>query len=234
MKDKLRVMAKAMKANAHIRHMLNRILVLILILVIGIGVGVCIAKPWMKEEPEPIITKVEEVIAEENYTLSIGTVEEVLSPASDLITAKYYYTDADTYENYKELFGKKVPFTTDKVVFTYDGVISIGIELADVEYQIDNENQKITIKLPELTVKANEINEDSFEFPYISDSIFNATEMVDYVDLIGTLEKEKEKDLLVNTEFMEGALENTKTVLESFLTANDATKNYEVVFEELK
>lgn len=231
MKQKLHTILKSIHGKARIKHLLYRALFLVIILVIGIGVGVCIAKPWEKEEAEPIITKVEETIVEENYTLSIGTVEEVLSPASDLITAKYYYTDADTYENYKELFGKKVPFTTDKVVFTYDGMISVGIELADVEYQIDNENQKITIRLPELAVKANEIDEDSFEFPYVSDSIFNATEMDDYVDLIGTLEKEKEKDLLANTEFMDGALENTKIVLKSFLTAADVTKDYEVVFE---
>lgn len=232
MKQKLYAFFKTIHGKARIKRMLNRVVLLVVILVVGIGVGVCIAKPWEKNKSEPIITKVEEAIVEENYTLSIGTVEEVISPASELITAKYYYTDADTYENYKELFGKKVPFTTDKVVFTYDGMISVGIELTDVEYQIDNENQKITIKLPELTVKANEIDEDSFEFPYVSDSIFNTTEMGDYVDLIGTLEKEKEKDLLANTEFMDGALENTKTVLKSFLTTADATKDYEVVFVE--
>jgi hypothetical protein len=62
-------------------------------------------KPW--EKSEPVITKADDTIFEENYLLTISTVEEIVKPASDLITLKYNYKDADTYENYKQLFGKK-------------------------------------------------------------------------------------------------------------------------------
>ncbi len=75
----------------------------------------CIAKPIganSKTEAVPVVTTVDDTIIGENYILTIDNVQEVLKPASDLISTKYYYTDADTYENYKELFGKKVPFTT--------------------------------------------------------------------------------------------------------------------------
>ncbi len=202
------------------------------------GVYVCVAKPWQNDSQaeqkvgtKPIINIVDTEIVEENYILTISNVEEVLKPASDLISTKYYYTDADTYENYKELFGQKVPFTTDKVVFTYDGVISVGIDLSAVEYEIDNDNQVITITLPELRILSNEIDESSFEFPYTSDSIFNSTQMGDYMELIGELKQEKENELWENAEFMSYALENTKVVLENFLTKSEMTRAYEIIFK---
>ncbi len=211
--------------------MIKKALLILIAASIGLGVGVCIAKPKDEAEKEPIVSIVDEEIVEDNFILTISNVKEVLKPASDLISTKYYYTDSDTYENYKELFGQKIPFTTDKVVFTYDGVISVGIDLSEVKYTINNDKQVITITLPEIKILANELDESSFKFPYMSNSIFNATEMDDYVELIGRLKQERADELMGNTEFMESALSNTQYVLEKFLTASDMTKEYDVVFK---
>lgn len=195
------------------------------------GVSVCVIKPKEKSEKEPIVTIIDNTIVEENYTLTISNVKEVLKPASDLISTKYYYTDADTYENYKELFGKRVPFTTDKVVFIYDGIISVGIDLAEVDYEINNDNKVIVITLPEIKILSNEIDAESFEFPYMSDSVFNTTQMNDYTELIGKLKAEKEEELMDNNELINEAMENTKDVLEQFLTVSENTKEYMVIFK---
>lgn len=212
--------------------MIKRGLLILIAASIGLGVGVCIAKPREDEsENEPIVTVVDDEIVEDNYILTITNIKEVLEPASDLITTKYYYTDSNTYENYKELFGQKIPFTTDKVIFTYNGVISVGIDLSGLRYSINHNDKIITITLPKVKILANEIDESSFEFPYMADSIFNATEMDDYVQLIGRLKQERADELMENTEFMEDALENTKYVIEKFLTASDVTKEYDVVFK---
>lgn len=219
------------------KHQENRISKKVKILFAGgiigfvLGALVCIAR--IKEEPEkePIATTIDRTITEDNYTLTISNVEETLKPASDLISTKYYYTDANTYENYKELFGKRVPFTTDKIVFVYDGVINVGIDLSEVNYEINNENKVIVIELPEIKVLSNEIDEESFEFPYVSESVFNKTQMSDYTELIGKLKAEKEEELLENTRFMDGAMKNTQDVLEQFLTVAETTKEYVVIFK---
>jgi hypothetical protein len=175
--------------------------------------------------------KADDTIFEENYLLTISTVEEIVKPASDLITLKYNYKDADTYENYKQLFGKKVPFTTDKVVFTYKGTISVGIDLKEVIYDIDNENKMISIILPEIEIKSNEIDNSSFEYPFESNSVFNATKMKDYTELLATLKEKKEEEVKNDTEFMDTARRNTENILENFLTASDVTKDYTVIFK---
>ena len=215
----------------HAKKIVNRILVLVLAASIGFGAGFVtfITKPW--EKVEPVITTADETIVKDNYMLTISTVEKIIKPASDLITSKYNYKDADTYENYKQLFGKKIPFTTDKVVFTYKGTVSAGIDLSEVKYDIDNKKKTISIALPEIGIKSNEIDNSSFEYPFESDSVFNTTGMSDFTELLATLKKKKEEKVKSDTEFMDTARQRTENVLEDFLTASDATKEYTVIFE---
>ena len=213
-----------------LKKLLTRIVTMFFIVVISFSLGFMSrrTKVWKKL---PIITNIDDAVSGDNYTLTISNVKKVLKPASDLVTIKYCYTDADTYENTKELFGKKIPFTTDKVVFTYDGTVSVGVNLAEVDYEIDNENKTIDITLPKLGIIANEIDTSSFEFPFMSDSIFNATDMSDYVELVDQLKKAKAEKVLNDTEFMDSAKEKTQKVLKSFLTSAEDTKQYQVNFK---
>ena len=196
-----------------------------------IGTYVWLIKPYYKKGKNQNVTvKTGEIIGEK-YEVTISNIEEALKPASDLITTKYFYTDADTYENYKELFGKKVHFTTDKVVFTYEGVVGVGIDMSKVKYEIDNKHKIILIKLPEQEIKQNEIDHESFVFYDMSDSILNSTKMDDYTTLMAKLKQKKEEQVLQNEYYMEDALENTQNVLSSFLKAANMTKDYEVIFK---
>ncbi len=217
----------------YVKKTIRNILALFFAAIIGFGAGfmTCNIKPWEKVELEPIITSADDTIVEDNYMLTISTIEKVIKPASDLITSKYNYKDADTYENYKQLFGKKVPLTTDKVVFTYKGTVSVGIDLSEVKYDIDDENKIIRIELPEIKIKSNEIDDSSFEYPFESDSVFNSTGMSDFTELLATLKEKKEEEVKNDTEFMDTARKNTKDVLQEFLTLSNDTKDYEVTFE---
>ena len=162
-------------------------------------------------------------------TVTMEEVQQILEPASELITAKYYYTEASTYENHKNLFDKyKIPFTTDMAVFTYDGVISVGIDLAKIEINIDNEKMKILVLLPPLEETHHEIDHSSFEVPYEKDSPFTKTSMKDYTDLIEVLKQEKSAEVMDKKNFINYAKENTVDVLEAFLKASSATSDYDV------
>ncbi len=225
-------LGKKKKINfMHVKKMAGRITALVLAVIIGFGAGffTCITKPW--EKVRPIITTADDTIVKDNYMLTISTVEKIIKPASDLITSKYNYKDADTYENYKQLFGQKVPFTTDKVVFTYKGTVSVGIDLSEVKYDIENKNKTISIELPEIKVKSNEIDDSSFEYPFESDSIFNTTGMSDFTELLATLKEKKAEEVKRDKEFLDTARQSTKKVLQDFLTASDVTKDYTVIFK---
>ncbi len=218
----------------YVKELLFKGVMLLLGIVLGVALGVFlgVSKPWQKEvaealpTPEPLLP-----IEEETVTLTVSNVEELLKPASDLISQKYYYTDTGTYESTLEAFGQKIPLTTDKVVFTYDGVISVGIDLSMVIYEVNNESKTITLTLPEVKVFSNEIDPASFEYPHITDSVFNNTEMGDYTDMIATLKVEKEAEILNNVEFMTSARKNAEQILSEFLTASTLTQDYTVMIK---
>lgn len=195
-----------------LKDKLTNVVVVVLVLAVII-LAVIVVKPLLDRPPEPTIIKI----------------SETLEPASDLISTKYYYTDAEIYEDYKELFGMKLPFTTDKSIFVYDGVISVGIDLSQVEYAVDNESKTITMTLPEIKILANEIDQDSFEFPYVSNSVFNQNEIPGFTKLLAELKELNAEKLLQNTEFMTTVRMNTELVLRSFLTASDVTADYRVI-----
>lgn len=182
-----------------------------------------------RQEPQGTLI-VDESIGTERVTVTVENLREAVLPASELSSTKYYYTDADVYENYKEAFGVKIPFTTDEVVFTYDGVISVGIDLEKVQYEIDNENKHIRVILPELRIISNEIDASSFEYPYVFDSIFNDTNMGDYTYLIDRLKEKKAEEIMANDEFMSQARQNTETVIAEFLTASEYCRDFTVEF----
>lgn len=208
------------------------IIVVLLAFCIGFGLGYYQqhkANPKPSPSGEPSVTV--PTPTKEPSILTIRHVEGILSPASDLITSKYNYTDADTYEDYKQFFNVKLPFTTYKVVFTYSGECGVGFDLSKVSTYVDNDTKTITITLPELEIKYNEIDADSFEYYNVSTTIFNQLKMEDTTDLIGTLLSEKEKEVLNDKKVMEDAQSNAELVIKSLLENSDLTKDYQIVFK---
>ena len=175
----------------------------------------------------------DKIITTDEFQVEIRHVEEILSPASDLVTSRYNYKDAQIYENNKKFFGVKLPFTEDKVVFTYEGTISLGIDMSKAKYNVDNENKKITVDLPEIGIISNEIDAGSFEYPFVSDSVFNNTNMPDYTKLIDILKDEKAKDILADTETLDQCMANTKMVITNLLLNSDKTKDFTVEFSKV-
>lgn len=230
-KEKAKNKVESLGAGKKVRKVWNKFLFQIVIFVIGfvLGISIFIIKPRERKDNDTINPD-KTIILPEDYELTVENVKEVLAPASDLITTKYFYTDVGVDENSKMIGKLKLPFTTDKVVFIYSGIIYIGIDIEEVAYEIDNENKQITIILPECSIKANTVDESSIECPYMEDSVFNSTTMDYYMNLIGELKEQKAEEVMNNTEFMKQARINTEQTLREFLTLANSTKEYEIIF----
>jgi hypothetical protein len=177
-----------------------------------------------------ILQKVADSV-EEKSTLDVKTIEEILQPAGDLITQRYYYTDMDTFESYKELLGAKIPLTTDKVVFTYKGAISAGIVLSKVEFAVDEEEKTVTVTLPDIFIVSNEIFEDEFKAYEIKNSIFTETKFTDYALLLGGMKTKKAEELMKNQKFRDEARKEAENVISAFLKNATVSKDYKIVFK---
>lgn len=170
------------------------------------------------------------VVDEESIITNIN-LEEILQPASELVSMKYCYTDADIYERSKEAFGYKVPFTTDKVVFTYSGTISAGIEMSEIKYDVDKLTKVITVELPEPKLMSHELNEKDFKFYDVKNSIFTETGLSDYATLMDNLKANKEEQLNADAEFMNSVTQNAQVVIRDFLLVSELTKDYAIEFK---
>lgn len=200
-------------------------------LVVCLGVGIFAGVKIGNKDRKSLLEKVADAV-EDKQTLDVSTVQEIVKPAGDLVTQRYYYTDVDTFENYKEVLGAKIPLTTDRTIFTYRGIISAGIVLNQVTFEVDNEAMTIKVSLPPVFILSHEVDEQGFKAYEIKNSIFTETKISDYSALMGQLKMKKADELLKNEEFMTSAREEAKQVITSFLNASTLSKDYKIIFND--
>ncbi|MBQ1327669.1 MAG: DUF4230 domain-containing protein [Eubacterium sp.] len=162
----------------------------------------------------------------EKHKYTVDEIESQIKPAGDLIVEEYHYKDAGVYEDYKTFFGARVPLTTDKQVFTYKGTAKVGYDFEKIEYEIDNENKEITVKLPELEILSNEIDHSSFQIVDSKDSIFNSQDFSDFNALEEELINEKNAEVLNDENLKADAERKAKEIIISFLKQNPELSEY--------
>lgn len=158
-------------------------------------------------------------------------IEKALENSSQLITAVHNYQAVNIYESQKEFIGIKVPFTQNKVVYVYNGVVKAGIDLSAVKFEISTDEKVITIDIPAIEIESSEVDENSFEYPYEDYSVFNKPDMSDYIELVNLLEENKKNEMISNVEFITATRENAKTVISGFISASELVEGYEIKFK---
>lgn len=169
-------------------------------------------------------------VGDTETTLTSDTVREVVAPASDLITTRYYYTNAETYRSSKTVGDASLPGTEDVVVYTYDGTVSLGIDLSQASYEVDDATKTITVRLPDVQIMANEIDQSSFEPQYESYSVLNPMTLQDAYKSEADLKQEAAEKVMANDELLATTAQNARNVIRDFLTSASATSGYAVRF----
>lgn len=154
------------------------------------------------------------------------TVREVIAPAGELVTYKYYYSDIGKYEKAHRVGNIKVPFTTDESVYTYSGTISVGIEMSDISISVNEDARQVNITLKEPVVLYNTIDEGSFEVYDIKNSVFTSTSLGEYVAFTGDLKKNQLEKIKNMSEFWESAKDNTENIITGMISG--VTSDYKI------
>ena len=185
----------------------------------------------LQEEYDDLKNHHEEIVVDPDTTVTAATLREVIAPAAELTAYKYFYTDVDTYEKSKKVWKVKVPFTTDKSVFSYSGEIGAGIDLDDADFAVDGNT--ITVTLPKAGILYHELDEDGFRSYDLKNSIFTSVDIGGYSEMIAALKERQEQKLEDNAEFWKNVKANTETVLRSILTASGQLDEYTINFSWL-
>ena len=116
------------------------------------------------QESEPVITA--------------DLLGQQLRDIQELSTVEYHYTNMGRFENQKDFYGWKVPFTTKSFIVAYDGVIKAGVDLSEMKIEVFGKT--ITVTMPEAKVLSHEMDEESLEVYDETHNIFNPIEIEDY------------------------------------------------------
>ena len=112
-------------------------------------------------------------------------------------TYAYQYTNKKEISNTREIFGIKIPFTTNRVNITYKGIIKAGYNMDEIETKVNNKSKNISVKLPKAQVFDNYILHDETKIEE-ENNIFNPVHVdsaTKYFSEITAQELDKAKSL---------------------------------------
>lgn len=198
------------------------VMAIIALLIGGIVLGVkSLSKKDNAElKQEPTVQKI----------LSVLDVRDYLLPASELVTMKDSFSVTESYEKSHQLFGHKVPLTTDETFLSFTCTIGIGFDLSDTEISVDNDKHRVEITLSEPCVVYNEIDPDSVYIKSVKNSIFTKTEAEDVLEVEALFQQNAVDEHLADGSVYREATYHAQDVLFDVLDSAGVTDEYTVQF----
>lgn len=151
---------------------------------------------------------------EEETKVTSETVEAALKEAKELTTLKYHYKNIASFENSQQFQGMKIPFTTKRFLYTYEGEIHAGVDLDEAKVKVNEQAKTINVSLPETKILSHDIDEDSVMVYDDKDSIFNQLELEDYSNFRKEEEAKVEKEAIDKGLLVEAEDQTIKAVKE--------------------
>lgn len=199
------------------------ILILIVIAVVGLG-GYYL---WSQSTQEVNSSVKKNTVTETHTTISGDIIKAGLADIGELATEEYYFTEVETYDSSKKYKDFKLPFTTSRFVYSYDGTIKAGIDFAQIEVNKDDSKKVITVTLPKSRILSSEVDEDSFQIYDEKRSIFNPVSVSDFNAANSELKKKAEEDAL-DRGVLEKADENAVVLVKNFLMSTYEISDYKI------
>ena len=160
--------------------------------------------------------------------ISTHTVVKEVLPIGEYASLVYRYTSVVKTISAKDLGGWEIPFTTKKYIFTYDGVIKLGID--GTQIQVEKETgSSIRILLPPIKILSHQILDNSIEVFEQSQSIFNEIKIAETFTITAGRKNEMEKKVL-NSSVVKEAQTSMEQQLGALLKGLPGIQNYELVF----
>lgn len=163
----------------------------------------------------------------DEISINTKTLKDYVAKTEKLITCEYYYSEIGDYEKSKPFLNFKLPFTTDKTLYTYSGKISAGINLKDLDFDVNASRKTITVKYPPVQILAHDMDQ-GFEFYDIKKAVFNRSDFNDFEEFRVTMKKQVEEKLMARDDFIKDAQDNAETIMEGLLTASGQIGDYTI------
>lgn len=146
-----------------------------------------------------------------------------LRDIQELSTVEYHYTNMGRFENQKDFYGWKVPFTTKSFIVAYDGVIKAGVDLSEMKIEVSGKT--ITVTMPEAKVLSHEMDEESLEVYDETHNIFNPIEIEDYTQFTAD-QKESIEARALDNGLLTSAAQRAENTVRGLIEALPGVEEY--------
>jgi len=185
------------------------------------------------EDLEEQIRTLEPVIP----VIDIDIINTEMKEVGELATIEYIYTDSARYSESRGIIDNKIilPFSEKSFICQWDGTIKAGIEISEVNVEVDKSKNVIIVNIPETKILSHEIDTDSFVTLDEKNGLFNRIS-IDDVRNYDTKNKEYMENRALENGLLEKAEENTKNVIENLIynINPEIKKYYEIEFKTIK
>lgn len=167
--------------------------------------------------------------AKANYDIKI--MEEQLSEISQLATLEYRYkADAKYDGGARQAFGWDIPLTSKSMLVYYEGVVKVGPDLANMDVDLNQAADKLTITLSHSKILSHEIDQDTWEVLDVDNGLFNRVTPEDNSEFVKA-QKEKMEQEIAESDLLAQADEKAVKQMEQFVTVTYPQLTAQVVFE---
>ncbi|MBP5309148.1 MAG: DUF4230 domain-containing protein [Lachnospiraceae bacterium] len=165
-------------------------------------------------------------VVSEIVTVNTEIIEDGLKEMGTLITQEYYFTQVEEYKSTERvwIFDSKASF-----IFSYDGVVTAGIDCNDIDISKDDEAKLIKVQIPKSEIIGVNIDHDSFKIYEEKEGLWNKLDMTKYNNSIIEFENEA-KSKALNKGIIDKADENAKNLIESFINSLLEDNEYSIEF----
>lgn len=167
---------------------------------------------------------------QEPAIIAIMNIEGTIKDIGELATAEYGYTIAQTTDKPNmKVVGFEIPFTSSKVIYSYEGLIKAGIDFNKIEVTVNEANKTIFIELPDAEILSSEVDFNSL---IVYDAKYNPFNVFTFSDMnlgLTALEEKAEESAITNGLLIRAA-ENAQSILRTTVMSFYDPGEYKVEF----
>lgn len=160
-----------------------------------------------------------------NKLLAIG-----LQDIGELAVEEVRCTVAHAIKEARRFFGKAIPLTKSRLIFTYDATVKVGYDFADVKVKVDDAARVITLKVPRARILSTEIHTDSMNLLDEHYSVFRKIGMQDVNASLDAIRTEAQQKAVEGGCFERAAV-SCQHQLQTFIGQFHELSQYRLVFQ---
>jgi len=162
--------------------------------------------------------------------IAVMDIEGNIKDIGELATAEYGYSIAQTANKpNKNVAGFEIPFTSSKVMYSYEGLIKAGIDFNEIEVTVNEANMTVFIELPDAEMLSSEVYFDSLIVYDEKYSPFNTFEFSDMNLSLTALKKAAEETALSNGLLVRAA-DNAQSIIRTTVMSFYDSGEYKIEF----